>query len=113
MDLAEARAIAEAELAEARALGYERLMEMAPCPAPKSEQPRLIRRWVTRYHEAPGTRRRKEVRGPSGKLYQVVRQIWWDDDYGGTIRIWASVDDFELESAEKPFTLCELVEPSD
>jgi hypothetical protein len=113
MDLQEATALAEAELAEARELGYERLKEMAPYPAAESEQPRFLRRWVTREHQPPGHRRRREARGSSGALYQVVREVSWDAEYGGTIRIWAYVDDFGYETTREPLTLSELVEPPD
>lgn len=102
--------MAEAELAAARELGYEGLKALAPRPAPESEQrPGLLRRWIARWDTPPGSRVRKEVRGPSGTLYQVVREVWWDTEHGGTIRVWAAVDDFE--TAREPLTRCELVEP--
>lgn len=34
-----------------------------------------------------------EVRGPSGALYQVEVQVFWDDAPGGIVRVQGSVDD--------------------
>ncbi len=42
----------------------------------------------------PQTRVEKEARGESGTLYRAVREIDWDGDVGGALRIWVYVDDF-------------------
>lgn len=110
MDRTEAQALAQAELREARSLGYERLQQDAPRPAAGSEQlPWPLRRWVTRLHPLPGHRRHKCVRGASGTDYQVVREIDWDEEIGSTLRIWILVDD--VESASHPEVANDLVHP--
>lgn len=110
MDRVEARAVAQAELHEACSESYEQLKANAPRLAPESEQPpRWLRRWVKRWDPTPESRRHRWIRGDSGTLYQVVREINWDDEIGGVLRIWALVDN--VDSAAEPEVVDDLVYP--
>ena len=46
---------------------------------------------------------RKEMIGPSGKWYQLVFQVFWDDGASGNIRVLGSIDDGGLR-AFMPYT---------
>lgn len=112
IERSETQSLIKAELEAVRQLGYDQLRECAPRPTSGSKQlPRILRRWLSRWDYPPGNRQAKTTRGKSGLLYQVVREITWDTDYGGAIRVWICVDDGD--STEEPECGCELFYPSD
>jgi len=90
MERLEAQSLIKAELETAAMLGYDELRMHAPRP---QRPPRFLKRIRSRWEYPPGSRDFKTMRGKSGALYQVVREITWDADYGGAIRVWICVDD--------------------
>lgn len=52
-----------------------------------------------------------EMRGPSGMIYQIEIQAFWDSRPGGAIRIIASIDDRTLLHAMRPLSRDEIIRP--
>jgi hypothetical protein len=50
-----------------------------------------------------------EKTGPSGMVYQIEYEAWWDSDPGQDLRIIASIDDGRLLSFMMPLTASFLV----
>ena len=75
MDRSEALSIAQAELAELRAVTYSQLVE------------RLIDKQEV-----------VEQVGASGTRYQIEKQAFWDDKRNGNLRVIVSIDDGGLRA---------------
>ncbi len=53
-----------------------------------------------------------EVRGPSGKFYQLEVQAFWDGEPNGNMRVSAGIDDGGLISSFSPLTDDFILSPS-
>ncbi len=53
-----------------------------------------------------------EKNGPSGSKYQIEIQLMWDDEEGGNIRVWGSIDDGGIR-AFSPMSECFIKSPAD
>jgi hypothetical protein len=84
VDKREASEVAEAALADLRALSYDQ----------------LVARFLDEDRESVSVM--QEVVGPSGTRYQVVLEGWYDDASHGPVRISAAVDDGGFWAAMKP-----------
>lgn len=108
MNRAEAQKLVEAELERELEKGYEELSALAPRPL--SARRGLFgffrrQRWYTPEDSYVITKQK----GQSGADYYVEREIFWDDEYKGALRVWIYVHDGR--TAEHPESGCDLLYP--
>lgn len=109
MDRSEAQQVIQTALETERQRGYEQLRASAPYPVEARRALGIFKRQEWRVPDDCYVTR--TLVGESGATYYVEREVDWDSDYGGALRVWVYVHDGESRTMEKPEFASDLIYP--
>ncbi len=107
MDRHEAQKIAQDALEFERQKGYDELRVVAPQLIEVRRVFGILKR--RKWHVPDDHYTTRTQIGQSGTTYYIEREVSWDADYGGPLRVWVYVHDGELQTMKKPEYALDLI----